>query len=141
MLKDVQRHPAKPFILHIDFQRIMAGEKIHMTVPIHFLNEDDAVGVKLGGSVLHALTDLDIVCLPENLPASIDIDMAEMDIGAVVVISDLALPTGVELDSDVDPEERVAAIVKIEEKPEEEEEGEEEAPSEGVETPEDESED
>ena len=69
VLKDVQRHPARPFILHIDFQRIMAGEKIHMTVPIHFLNEDDAVGVKLGGSVLHALTDLDIVCLPENLPA------------------------------------------------------------------------
>lgn len=121
VIKDLQRHPARPFVLHVDFQRIKAGEKIHMTVPIHFLHEDQAAGVKLGGSLLHAITELDIVCLPQNLPASIDIDVAAMKIGDVLSVSDLALPAGVELDSGVDPDERVASIVKIEAKPEVEE--------------------
>lgn len=121
VIKDLQRHPAKPFVLHVDFQRIKAGEKIHMTVPIHFVNEHEAVGVKRGGSTLHALTELDIVCLPQDLPASIDFDMTEMKIGDVVSVSDLVLPPGVELDPGMDLDERVCSIVKIEEKAEEEE--------------------
>jgi large subunit ribosomal protein L25 len=142
VLKDMQRHPVKPFVMHVDFQRIMAGEKIHMTVPIHFLHEEGSAGVKKGGSVLHALTELDIVCLPKDLPASIDIDIANLDIGDVVVVSDLMLPSGVELDSDVDPGERVASIVKIEEKAEGEAEEEGlEAPGEALAKPDEEPED
>ncbi|MEA3276818.1 MAG: 50S ribosomal protein L25/general stress protein Ctc [Pseudomonadota bacterium] len=137
VLKDLQRHPAKPFVLHIDFQRIKASEKIHMTVPIHFLNEDESVGVKMGGSVLHALTELDIACLPKHLPESIDVDMTGLDVGAVVAVSDLPLPEGVELDSGVDPEERVASIVKIEEQAEGEVAPEAEGPAESEEGPED----
>jgi large subunit ribosomal protein L25 len=120
VLKDLQRHPAKPFILHVDFQRIKADEKIHMTVPIHFLNEDESAAVKLGASILHAMTELAVVCLPKDLPEAIDIDMKEIGVGGVVSVADIPLPAGVELDSGMDPEERVASAVKIEEKEEEE---------------------
>jgi large subunit ribosomal protein L25 len=107
-----------------------------MTVPIHFLNEDESAGVKLGGSILHALTELAVVCLPKDLPEAIDVDMKDMELGGVVSVSDIALPAGVELDSSMDPEERVASAVKIEEKAEEEALGVEEAeegPAEGEE--------
>jgi len=124
VLKGVQRHPAKPFVLHVDFQRIRAGEKIHMTVPLHFLNEDQSAGVKKGGTVFHSLTELAVACLPQDLPEAIEIDMAALDVGDLVLVRDVALPKGVGLDPGVDLDERVASVTKTEIKePEAEEEG------------------
>lgn len=96
ILKDVQRHPAEPRILHLDFQRVDRSQKIHVRVPIHFLNEDKAKGVKAGGIVQHALTELDVQCLPQDLPEFIEVDLIDLDVGDVLHISDLKLPPGVE---------------------------------------------
>ena len=110
VLKDLQRHPAKPFILHADFMRISADEKIRMVVPLHFLNEETAVGVKAGGVVSHNVTEVEITCLPKDLPAFIDIDVQKMEIGDIVPLSGIAMPAGVELARAPDPDEPVVII-------------------------------
>ncbi|MEY6433015.1 50S ribosomal protein L25/general stress protein Ctc [Thioalkalicoccus limnaeus] len=110
VLKDLQRHPAKPFILHADFQRVSADEQIRMTVPLHFVNEQQSKGVKLGGWVSHLLTEVEIVCLPKDLPEFISIDMSEMDIGDSLLLSALPLPEGVALASAADQDEPVVII-------------------------------
>ena len=97
ILKDMQRHPSKPFILHMDFQRVSADEKIRTHVPLHFINEATAVGVKMGGVVSHHLPDVEISCLPKDLPEYIEVDLAEMEIGDITLMSGLKLPEGVEL--------------------------------------------
>ena len=99
VLKDLQRHPAKPFILHADFQRVQADEKIRLHIPLHFINEEKCPGVKAGGQVSHQLTDVDISCLPKNLPEFIEVDMSEMEVGDAIHLSELKLPAGVELSS------------------------------------------
>ena len=110
VLKDMQRHPAKPFILHVDFMRVSQDEKLKMVVPLHFLNEDTCKGVKLGGVVSHTITEVEIVCLPKDLPEFIGVDMAEMEIGSIVHLSELALPEGVALAHAPDPDEPVVVI-------------------------------
>ena len=96
VIKALQRHPAKPFIMHADFQRVSDNEEITVNVPIHFLNEDKCVGVKLcGGSILKTLNEIEIVCFPKDLPEYIEVDMIELDIGEAVHLSDIALPEGV----------------------------------------------
>lgn len=98
ILRDLQRHPSKPRILHADFQRVLADEKLKVHVPLHFLNEDDSVGVKQqGGMASHLLTDVEVECLPEDIPGSIDIDVAELEIGDSVRLSDLKLSENVTL--------------------------------------------
>ncbi|GAB0148678.1 50S ribosomal protein L25/general stress protein Ctc [Marichromatium gracile] len=97
VLKDLQRHPAKPFILHVDFQRVTQGEKLRMSVPLHFLNEESCVGVKAGGLVSRSLTEVEVSCLPQDLPEYIEIDMVAMEVGAILHLSELQLPAGVEL--------------------------------------------
>ena len=98
ILKDVQRHPSKPQILHIDLQRIVAGEAIRMSVPVHFMGEDAAVGVKQQGGVLNKmLTEVDVQCLPKDLPEYLEIDVSALEIGDLLHISDIKLPEGVEL--------------------------------------------
>lgn len=97
VLKDVQRHPAKPFIMHIDLLRVSASEKIKMQVPLHFSGEDTAPGVKAGGVASHYVTDVEVSCLPGDLPEFIDIDMSSMDLGDSLHLSDLKMPEGVEL--------------------------------------------
>ena len=99
VLKDLQRHPAKPFIMHADFQRVQADEKIRLHVPLHFINEAKCPGVKAGGKVSHQLTDVEISCLPKDLPEFIEVDMAEMDVGDALHLSQLKLPAGVEYPS------------------------------------------
>ena len=95
IIKDIQRHPAKRQILHMDFQRIVAGEKIRMHVPIHFINEEIAVGVKLGGgSVSHLMTDVEISCLPKDLPEYFEVDIAGMDVDEMLYLSDIKLAGG-----------------------------------------------
>ncbi len=97
ILKDVQRHPAKPVILHVDFLRVSKTQKLHTKVPLHFINEDTCVGVKMsGGNISRSMTELDISCLPADLPEYIEVDVAEVDIGQILHISDIKLPKGVE---------------------------------------------
>ena len=97
IIKDIQRHPAKQIILHMDFLRVSKTTKLQTRVPLNFINEDICVGVKLGGGLIaHTMTDIEISCLPKDLPESIDVDMAEVDVGQIVHLSDLTLPDGVE---------------------------------------------
>ena len=97
IIKDIQRHPAKQIILHMDFLRVSKTTKLQTRVPLNFINEDICVGVKLGGGLIaHTMTDIEVSCLPKDLPESIDVDMAEVDVGQIVHLSDLTLPNGVE---------------------------------------------
>lgn len=98
LLRDIQMHPFKPLVLHIDFQRVDPNKKIHMKVPLHFINADIAPGVKLSsGLVSHVLTELDVSCLPKDLPEFIQVDLAELTAGNTLHLSDLTLPEGVEI--------------------------------------------
>jgi large subunit ribosomal protein L25 len=97
ILKDLQRHPAKPRILHADFQRVTKDRKIHVHIPLHFINQDKCHGVKTqGGLVQHNANEIYITCLPQDLPEFIEVDMTPYHVGQSVHISDLALPAGVE---------------------------------------------
>lgn len=98
VLKDVQRHAFKPKVTHMDFQRVSAKSKLHMNVPLHFINEDIAPGVKIGGGIVnHLLTDVEVVCLPSDLPEYIEVDLAGLQLNQAVHLSDLKLSKGVEL--------------------------------------------
>ena len=97
LLRDVQWHAYKQQVLHIDFQRIDADHKIHIKVPLHFKNEDIAPGVKLThGLVNHVMTEIDVACMPGNLPEFIEVDLAALEAGHSIHINDLKLPAGVE---------------------------------------------
>ena len=97
IIKDIQRHPAKQIILHMDFLRVSKTTKLQTRVPLNFINEDICVGVKLGGGLIaHTMTDIEVSCLPKALPEAIDVDMAEVDVGQIVHLSELTLPDGVE---------------------------------------------
>ncbi len=98
LLRDFQMHPYKPLVLHVDFQRVDATHKVHLKVPLHFVNADVAPGVKLGGGVVnHILTEVDVICLPDALPEFIEVDLGKMEAGQSLHLSDLKLPAGVEL--------------------------------------------
>ena len=97
ILKDLQRHPAKPFVMHVDFQRVSAKKKLRTHVPFHFVGEASAPGVKMGGVVSHHLTDVEVSCLPKDLPEYIEVDLSQMDLGDSVSLSGLKLPAGVEI--------------------------------------------
>lgn len=100
LLRDVQMHAWKPQVLHVDFQRVDANEKIHMKVPLHFKNADIAPGVKIaGGNVTHIMNELDVLCLPKDLPEFIEVDLAQLQAGHSVHVNELNLPQGVELAS------------------------------------------
>jgi len=98
ILKDVQRHPAKNQILHLDLQRVLDAEQIRMTIPLHFKGAAVAPGVKTqGGIVSHLLNHVEVLCLPKDLPESLEIDMSEMQLNDMKRLSDIPLPAGVEL--------------------------------------------
>ena len=97
ILKDLQRHPSKPFIMHVDLQRVSAKEKIRVHVPLHFLNEEIAPGVKAGGLVSHNITEVEVSCLPKDLPEYLEVDLGSLDLEDVVHLSEIPLPKGVEL--------------------------------------------
>ena len=97
LLRDVQMHPWKQEVLHIDFQRVDAKQKIHMRVPLHFVNEDVAPGMKLGNGVVnHVMTDVEVSCLPGDLPEYVEVDLSSLELGDAVHLSELKLPGGVE---------------------------------------------
>ena len=96
LLRSVQWHPYKPQVLHVDFQRVDAAQSVTTKVPVHFLNGDTSPAVKLAGqTIMHALTELEITCLPANLPKSIQVDLAGLVGGAKLHLSDITLPSGV----------------------------------------------
>ncbi len=99
ILKDLQRHPARPFVLHADFQRVSATQTLKTRIPIHFVGEDVAPGLKAGGGVSYHITDVEISCLPKDLPEFLQIDISGMEIGDSVHLSEIELPAGVEIPS------------------------------------------
>lgn len=97
ILKDLQRHPARPRILHADFQRVSRDRKLHVHIPLHFINQEKCRGVKdQGGMIQHNANEVHVTCLPQDLPEYIEVDMAQYQVGEAVHISDLKLPAGVE---------------------------------------------
>jgi len=97
LLRDFQLHPFRPIALHVDFQRVDKNKKIHMKVPLHFINADICVGVKVGGGVVqHIINDLEILCLPDDLPEYIEVDVKDLQLAHSMHVNDLAFPKGVE---------------------------------------------
>ncbi len=97
ILKDLQRHPSKPAVIHIDFQRVSAADKIRVHVPLHFINQETSVGAKKGGVITHNMVDVEVVCLPDRLPEYLEVDLAQVDVGESVHLSELKIPEGVEI--------------------------------------------
>ena len=98
VVRDMQRHPFKPVINHIDFQRINENQALTMRVPLHYINEEQCVGVKTGGGIIsHLMTELEISCLPKDLPEFIEVDVLELEMGEALHLSDLKVPEGVEI--------------------------------------------
>lgn len=96
LLRDFQMHAYKQIVLHADFQRVDANEKIHVKVPLHFINAEVSPAVKLGGAVIsHVMNELDIACLPADLPEFVEVDLSNVEAGASVHLGDIKLPTGV----------------------------------------------
>ena len=94
IVKAMQRHPSKQFIMHADFVRVVAGQKLTAIVPVHFVGEE--APVKKGGVVSHTTTEIEVSCLPKDLPEFIEVDLSALEIGAIVHLSDLKAPKGVE---------------------------------------------
>ncbi len=112
LLRDTQVHAYRPLVLHVDFQRVDATHEIHVKVPLHFVNEDIAPGVKLnGGLVNHVMTEVDVQCLPKNLPEFIEVDVAALNIGDNINASQLVLPKGVSIVSHTGEDPVVVGIV------------------------------
>ncbi|MGE0485187.1 MAG: 50S ribosomal protein L25/general stress protein Ctc [Gammaproteobacteria bacterium] len=114
VLKDMQRHPYKPFIMHMDFLRVSESEAITIRVPLHFVNEDRCVGVKQGGGVIsHLMSDLEITCLPKDLPEYIEVDLVDVNLGESIHLSELKLPAGVEITSIAHGGDAEQAVVSV----------------------------
>ncbi|MCK9539372.1 50S ribosomal protein L25/general stress protein Ctc [Dokdonella sp.] len=130
LLRDMQRHPFKQVVLHLDFQRINENEPIRLRVPFQFVNGEISVAGKTAGVVImHELTDVEISCLPRNLPEGIRVDLAALQPGAIIHLSEITLPEGVEIadlrfGKEYDRAVVVAKEVRAEPEPEVEEEGE-----------------
>ncbi|WP_461538846.1 50S ribosomal protein L25/general stress protein Ctc [Spongorhabdus nitratireducens] len=97
ILKDLQRHPARDDAMHMDFQRVSADQAVTTHVPLHFLNEEACAGVKAGGAITHDRVEVSIRCLPADLPEFIEVDMAAVELGQIVHLSDLNMPENVAL--------------------------------------------
>ncbi|HTO18752.1 MAG TPA: 50S ribosomal protein L25/general stress protein Ctc [Pseudomonas sp.] len=98
IIKALQRHPAKSFVLHADFIRVVAGQKMTAQVPLHFMNQETSVGVKQqGGEISHVISEVEVSCEAKDLPEFIEVDLANVEVGQIVHLSDLKLPKGVEL--------------------------------------------
>lgn len=114
LLRDVQMHPWKQEVLHVDFQRVDAKQKIHMRVPLHFINEDTCPGVKLGGGIVsHVMTEVEVICLPADLPEYVEVDLGEVQVGHSVHLSEVKFPSGVESVQLVRGDDSVVASVQV----------------------------
>lgn len=115
LVKDMQRHAFKPRILHVDFQRVIAGQELHTNVPIHFINEEKSAAIKAGGIAEHHVNEIEITCLPKDLPEFIEVDIANVEMDQTLHLSDLTLPAGitsVELGKDDETHDLAVVTVK-----------------------------
>ncbi|RZF25921.1 50S ribosomal protein L25/general stress protein Ctc [Paraburkholderia sp. UYCP14C] len=114
LLRDVQYHPFRQLVLHVDFQRVDASKKLHTKVPLHFMNQETNPAVKLSSAVIsHVLNELEIECLPSALPEFIEVDLAKIEAGQSVHAKDIPLPAGVALVAHVDAENPVVASATV----------------------------
>jgi len=114
IVKDVQRHPAKNLVVHLDFQRIVEDEEIRMNVPIHFIGEDIAVGVKEGGGTVSKMrNEVEVVCLPKHLPEYLELDISGLELDGMMYLTDIKLPEGVEIPELAHEGEQAQPIVSI----------------------------
>lgn len=113
VLKDIQRHPAKPQILHMDFMRVSETDTLKVHVPLHFINEATSVGVKKGGIATHARVEVEVSCLASALPEYIEVDLAKLDLGESIHLSQISLPAGVEIVELSHGEDHDLAVVSI----------------------------
>ena len=131
LVKDMQRHPYKPKITHIDFQRVIAGQDVHTNVPIHFINEDKSAAIKAGGIAEHHVNEIEVTCQPKDLPEFIEVDIANVEMDQTLHLSDVTLPAGVKsVELGKDDEAHDLAVVTVKPAPkaaETDEDGEEEA--------------
>lgn len=137
IIKDLQRHPSKSRILHADFQRILLDQAITVEVPFHFLNEESCVGVKTGGGqISHNMSQITISCLPGDLPEYIEVDLAEVDVGEALHMSQVNLPEGVTIPALAQGADYDQVVVSVNiNKRAEAEKAAEEAAEEGEDTP------
>jgi large subunit ribosomal protein L25 len=128
ILRDMQRHPVKPLIMHMDFLRVSADEAIRVRVPLHFLNQDTSPAGKAGGVVItHEVNEVEVSCLPGNLPEYIELDLSSLKAGDTVHLSDIKLPAGVEIpELKLGKEHDVAVVIARQSKAGESEEAAEE---------------
>lgn len=141
VVRDMQRHPATENVTHIDFMRIREDQEIQVSVPIRFINEESCIGVRMnGGTITRNLVEVEVSCLPKDLPEAIVVDMEDVDIGSAIHLSGLALPEGVSIptlgagdDSDRDLAVASVSIVRVQVEEEELAEEELELDEEGVE--------
>jgi large subunit ribosomal protein L25 len=114
IVKDMQRHPSLPRVMHIDLQRIVEDEVIRMNVPIHFIGEEVAIGVKDGGGKVQRMrTDVEVLCLPKDLPEYLELDISALELDAMMYMSDIVLPEGVEVPELAQEVEQTQPIVSI----------------------------
>jgi large subunit ribosomal protein L25 len=114
LLRNYQMHPFKPLVLHIDFQRVDINKKIHVKVPLHFVNAEVAPAVKLGGALIsHIATELEVTCLPADLPEFIQVDLSKIEVGHAIHVKDIVLPKGLSLVSHLEVENPVVANARI----------------------------
>jgi large subunit ribosomal protein L25 len=114
LLRDYQMHPFKPLVLHVDFQRVDAKQKIHVRVPLHFKGDEISPAVKLGGGIVnHVFNDLEISCLPADLPEFIEVDLSKIEVGHSIHAKDLTLPKGVVLSLHVEQDNPVVAVARL----------------------------
>lgn len=134
VLKALQRHPSKPKILHVDFLRVKANEALIMKIPLHFIGEDESPGIKAGGVASRLINELEIKCLPADLPEFIEVDITKLELDKAIHLSEITLPQGSELavqDSDNDPTVINIHIPQEQSEEEPEEAASEEVPTEG----------
>ncbi|CAK0781475.1 50S ribosomal protein L25 [Gammaproteobacteria bacterium] len=110
VLKDLQRHPFKPQVMHVDFQRVSESEMLRMRVPLHFVNQTTAPGIKKGGLISHTITEVEITCLPQHLPEFIEVDAGALELGQAIHLSEIKLPMGVQLAHKPDPDLSVISV-------------------------------
>jgi large subunit ribosomal protein L25 len=114
LLRDVQMHPFRPLVLHVDFQRVDKNKKIHMRVPLHFINAEICPGVKTGGGVVnHVMNEADIQCLPDDLPEFIEVNLEKLELGHSIHINEISLPKGVELIARLKKENPAIVTVQV----------------------------
>ena len=114
LLRDVQYHPFKQLVLHVDFQRVDAKKKLHTKVPLHFLNAEVSPAVKLSSAVVsHVATEIEIECLPAALPEFLEVDLSKIEAGQSLHAKDIALPKGVALVAHIDAENPVVASATV----------------------------